>query len=122
VKISGAVIYAWDVKSLATFYRELTGATVAETHRRWVILDVEGSRLVIHGSDRDEPDEKLGERRESTPIKLTFTVADLSAAHAAVMELGGGATDLSHAWDDAGVRFLNAWDLEGNVFTLRESA
>ena len=122
MKITGAGIYAWDVESLATFYRELAGARVIETHRRWVILDVEGSRLVIHGSNQDEPDENVGERRESTPLKLTFTVDDLAVAHAAVIALGGGATELSGAWADGDVLFLDAWDREGNVFTLRGPA
>jgi len=119
MKITGAVIYAWNVASLAAFYRELTGATVTEKHPRWVILDVEGSRLVIHGSTQEEADADLGQRRESTPLKLTFTVESLAASHAAVIELGGEATDLSRAWADGDVLFLDAWDLEGNVFTLR---
>ena len=119
MKITGAVIYAWNVASLAAFYRELTGATVTESHPRWVILDVEGSRLVIHGSNQKEADADLGQRRESTPLKLTFTVESLAASHAAVIELGGEATDLSRAWADGDVLFLDAWDLEGNVFTLR---
>jgi extradiol dioxygenase family protein len=117
--LAGAVIYAWDVTRLADFYERLTDATVTERHHRWVIFDLDGSRLVIHGSNQDSPDASLGQRRDETPLKLTFVVDDVAATRQLVLDLGGGAVALDTAWRDGDALFVDAWDLEGNVFTLR---
>ncbi|MCU0565927.1 MAG: hypothetical protein MUF49_04950 [Oculatellaceae cyanobacterium Prado106] len=59
------------------------------------------------------------EPRDQTAIKLFFTVDSLAEASVIMRNLGGEL--LEQEWTGPGFRVRNGYDLEGNIFQLREA-
>jgi predicted enzyme related to lactoylglutathione lyase len=61
-------------------------------------------------------------RREQTPIKLVFDVADLDQAGSSVVAAGGRIDPADASWKFDGRLHLDCLDPEGNVLQLRQPA
>jgi predicted enzyme related to lactoylglutathione lyase len=59
-------------------------------------------------------------RREDTPIKLVFSVADINAARKAAVKEGGAINPVGREWEFEGAKVCDGHDPEGNVFQLRQ--
>jgi predicted enzyme related to lactoylglutathione lyase len=121
-----AVIFAKDVAVLAQFYREVAEMTEVNSDQDKVVLDEHGFQLVIHGIP-----EIIAESiaistppavREETPIKICLPVMTIEAARSKAAKLGGQVAPKAQEWSARGFRACDAYDPEGNVFQVRESA
>ena len=121
---AGAVLFAKDVRRLASFYQvvaELRSRTVETDHS---VLESSAFQLVIHALP-----EHIAKRihidvparpREDTPIKLVFFVSDLSASRRAAVQLQGLVNEAHAEWRFEDTIVCDGHDPEGNVFQLRQ--
>lgn len=121
-----AVIFAKDVEALANFYLEVAEMTLVQSDRHKAVLDEDGFQLVIHGIP-DSIAESITintppEVRKETPIKICIPVNTIDGARSKASALGGQVADKAQEWSARGFRACDAYDLEGNVFQVRESA
>lgn len=117
-----AVVYAKDARRLAEFYGQMLSLPSLESGDGFLRLGAAGYELTVvqapsaiadHVVIADPPDV-----RESTPIKLSFAVDDIEALRPLLARLGGGLREAG--WSGRGVRHVDGWDPEGNVFQLRQ--
>ena len=122
---AGAVIFAKDLRRLATFYEELLSLTAVHAESDHVVLASAGCELVIHAIPKWIADTieiaVPPERRSETPIKLYFLVDSIAAARARAPALGGALNPPEAEWQARGFRACDALDPEGNVLQLREN-
>ena len=122
---AGAVVYAKDLARMARFYERVIGLERVEIDAQFVLLRGCGIDLVVHQIPPRWAEQIVidspPQRRQDTPIKLTFVVPDLAAAREAALSLGGVLDDPSLAWDWRGRRHCDGHDPEGNVFRLQQA-
>lgn len=121
---AGAVIFAKDLRRVATFYEKLLGLPAVHRETDHVVLASPHFELVIHAIPKaiaDSIDISVPpERRTETPIKLYFFVASIAEARANAPALGGELNPPKGEWAARGFRACDAHDPEGNVLQLRE--
>ena len=119
---AGVLIYAANLAALCAFYEQLLEATVLHADESHAVLQSPDVQLILHAIP---PEIARGIVIASPPaprveqaIKPFFTVPDLAAAEALVVQLGG----LVHGpmWPAPGMRVRNVCDPEGNLVHLRE--
>jgi predicted enzyme related to lactoylglutathione lyase len=119
-----AVIYAKDARRLAGFYEKLLALPRTEAGSGFVRLAEAGLQLTLVQAPAAIADRIViaepPQRREETPIKLSFAVPDIESLRSLAERLGGGLQDAEAGWAWQGERHLDGWDPEGNVFQLRE--
>lgn len=124
--ITGAVIFAKSMSSVARFYQAILGATVIHSGEDHIVLAAGPSQLVVHSIPKHIADGIIiqcpPELREDYPIKLFFLVSSLSTARKTALSLGGGLAPREKEWSSAGFRACDGWDPEGNVVQFREDA
>jgi predicted enzyme related to lactoylglutathione lyase len=120
----GAVVYAKDLGGVARFYEAVCGLPVTS----------ESDEVVTLGSDTFEVAVvKIPEaiavrieitsppvRREDTPVKVVFPVADLDAARIAAARFGGVVDPADHECSRGGWTRCDGHDPEGNVLQVRQ--
>lgn len=119
----GAVVFTKDVRRMATFYASVAGLRTVAQEADHARLEVGGAELVLHAIPAPiaasihiaEPPE----RREETPIKLSFTVADLAEARRRAAAAGGVLDPPDREWEHREHRICDGHDPEGNVYQLR---
>src|SRR5262245_21705256 len=119
----GAVLYAKDLRRLVAFYATVAGLKVQAIEEGFAVLGAVPSQLVIvripgHIAETIEI-ETPPVRREDTPIKLIFGVADFAAARQSALDRGGAVNGPEHEWEFEGIRVCDGHDPEGNIFALR---
>ena len=121
----GAVIYAKDYRTLASFYEHVAGLTQREADEEYVLLEAPSFQLVIlQISERIAANitiEKPPRKRENTPIKLFLNVNSIENARLAAKGLGGELNSVETEWKFHGVKRCDGIDPEGNVFQLQET-
>jgi len=119
-----AVVYARDVRRLASFYEEALSLARAEEGPGFVLLASGSLALsIVQVPDAIAASIEIAappEVREDTPIKLSFRVADIERVRPAIQRLGGGLKEQGAAWTWRGAKHLDGWDSEGNVIQLRQ--
>ncbi len=120
---AGAVLYAKDIERVSCFYEKLLGLTPVQREPDFVVLEGGAFQLVVVAmapaiAERTNI-ESPPLRRENTPVKLCFAVADLTAAREAAQALGGALNAAEREWDFQGHRVCDGHDPEGNVIQLR---
>jgi predicted enzyme related to lactoylglutathione lyase len=121
---AGAVLFAKDVRRLASFYEAVTGLRPRTAETDHIVLESAVFQLVIHAIP-----EHIAKRihidvparpREDTPIKLAFFVSDLSASRRAAVQMQGVVNEAyaERQFEDSIV--CDGHDPEGNVFQLRQ--
>ena len=109
------IIYVEDMSRQLRFYRDVLGFRVMEPvedaavdDAYWILLDTGSCKLALHGG---------GKRRfgDDAP-KFVFFVDDIDAARARLASAGNKVGDVRSPID--GVYVVDAFDPEGNVFSL----
>lgn len=120
---AGALVYAKDMARLASFYRQMLGATTLHEDAEHAVLQSPDVQLVIHAIPAHIASsisvESPPEPREEQAIKLFFTVPSISWARATA-RAGGGEVH-GQLWSGPGFTACNAIDPEGNIFQVREA-
>lgn len=120
---SGLFLYAKDLQRVARFYESVLGMRRLNESADLIVLDSEGTQLVVHEIPRDiaatititSPPHK----RENTALKFFFTVPSIEGARSTASALGGEV--YAERWNGPGFVVCNACDPEGNIFQVRES-
>jgi predicted enzyme related to lactoylglutathione lyase len=121
----GAVIYAKDYRTLASFYEVVAGLTQREADEEHVLLEAPSFQLVIlQISERIAANitiEKPPRKRENTPIKLFLNVSSIEKARQTAKGFGGELNGAEKEWKFHGIKRCDGIDPEGNVFQLQET-
>jgi len=121
---AGAVLYGKHIEQLCSFYVECCGLRVAHAEADHVVLDSPGFQLVIVAAPKAIADTIVlavpPVRRERTPIKLVFAIANIEAVRVRAPELGGELNPVEREWRFQGQRVCDGHDPEGNVVQFRE--
>lgn len=123
---AAAVLYAKDISKIGNFYTKVAGLPITHKEQDHIVLESDAFQLVVVAVPRKlaatihitEPPQ----RRESTAIKLVFSVASIAAAREAAQAHGGQVNSPSRVWEFQGSRVCDGHDPEGNVVQFRESA
>ncbi len=121
---AGAVLFAKDVRCLASFYEAVTGLRPRTVETDHVVLESPAFQLVIHAIP--QPIAKgiqiavPAAPRADTPIKLVFFVGDLAASRRAANQMQGLVKAASAEWQFEDSVVCDGHDPEGNVFQLRQ--
>ncbi len=113
---SGALIYASDVTTLATFYEHCFGLAVVHKTEDRVILGSEELQLVIHQRPEGQPSVPAEEPASS--IKLFFSVDSIDGIQSTIGHHGGRV--LPQRWPGPLFDTINVLDPEGNRQHVRE--
>ncbi|MBB3103530.1 VOC family protein [Azomonas macrocytogenes] len=118
------VIYAKDIKKVATFYKRTLSLLVLEEEPGFVIVgdvDLEIAVVKMPEALANEVHISVPPRvREETPMKFSFLVEDLDRVRSAATAAGGGAKPIAAAWQWRGQLHLDGHDPEGNVVQFRK--
>jgi hypothetical protein len=117
-----AVLYAKDVARLGAFYAAVTAPAAVHEAGDGVRFEYPGFALDLvrippHIAD-DLHIATPPERREDTPIKLTFPISDLDEARSAAAAAGGSIDGAESEWSHGGRVRVNGCDPEGNIFEV----
>lgn len=122
--IAAAVLYAKDLARVSAFYGEVCGLTRVHSEADHVVLASPIFQLTIVAIPAAIADGIViavpPVRREHTPIKLVFPVAELEPLRATASALGGGLNPAEREWFLGDIRVCDGHDPEGNVLQLRE--
>ena len=123
---AAAVIYVKDLASTCRFYETIAGLAVTEAETGHIVLEADGFQLTLvampaHLAAAIEI-AAPPRRREGTPVKLVFFVANMAMARDQVATLGGQLNPAGREWTFQGFRVCDGHDVEGNVFQLREKS
>ncbi|MCZ0733100.1 VOC family protein [Phreatobacter sp. AB_2022a] len=119
----GAVLYAKDMPRLAEFYAAVTGLPIQAINDGHAALGSGAHQLAIVKIPQRIASSITIEtppvRREGTPIKLVFSVANIAAARTSAAERGGAVNPAEREWTFEGATVCDGHDPEGNMFQLR---
>jgi hypothetical protein len=122
--MNGAIVYGKDMSMLAQFYSRVADLNVQSTQSDHIILGAPAFQLVVVQIPRQIAQsiqiEQPPVRRESTPIKLVFSVESIAAARGIAETLRGRLDPVEREWRFQGSLICDGCDPEGNVFQLRE--
>ncbi len=120
-----AVVYGQDLDRLAGFYCATLGVTESRRTRSFVVLSGSSYDLVLVSMPPELAAQVTvtvpPQRREDTPVKLTFSVDDIARARAAAAEAGGVVEGPEREWSWDGATVVNGHDPEGNVIQVRQA-
>lgn len=115
-----AVLFAKDLRKVATFYTRVCAAKVRNEDAHHADLDCGGFQLIVHQIPEhyakaviisDPP-----RRREHGAVRLDFPIADVAASRAVARSLGGEIDDRPPPYAGNDTPFHLGHDPEGNVF------
>ncbi|MGL5287015.1 MAG: VOC family protein [Aeromonas sp.] len=119
---AGALIYVSDLARQIRFYQTLLGMQVLHHADDYAVLENADAQLVLHSIPAPYADKVVVHNppqiRETSAIKLFFSVSSLAQAEVKAADLGGGL--LPAQWSGPGFVMRNGFDPEGNVLQLRE--
>jgi predicted enzyme related to lactoylglutathione lyase len=114
-----AVLFVKDLRKVASFYREVLGASLLSSDPDHEVLNCLGFHLVVHQIPME-----LAQwveittppvRRERTAVRLDFPVVDIEESRRRAQRLGGQIDDLPPPWATGDHGFFLGYDPEGNV-------
>lgn len=119
------VVYAKDIRRVATFYERTLDIGLVEETEAFVIVgnaafEIAVVRIAGAGAQGSGPEPVRV--REETPVKGSFLVQSLEQARVGAEASGGSLKPLSAAWQWRGQLHLDGHDPEGNVVQVRASA
>ena len=121
----GAVIYAKNYRTLASFYEHVAALTQREVDEQYVLLEAPSFQLIILQMPEiiaaNITVENPPRKRENTPIKLLLNVRNIQNARQAAKGFGGELNGAEKEWKFRDVRRCDGIDPEGNVFQLQET-
>ena len=125
----GAVVYVLDLGRAVVFYRATPNWSVLEQESGFATLQspsVQGATILtlVQIPDEIAADITIADppqRRDETPIKLSFAVNDLAEVRALAATVGGVVDSVDMEWTFGTVRVVDGHDPEGNVVQFRQS-
>jgi catechol 2,3-dioxygenase-like lactoylglutathione lyase family enzyme len=118
-----AVIYVVDLERCVDFYAQVLGLVLREKSDGSCILDGQGLTLnMVQVPEAIAAEVELQdppERREETPIKLVFEVADIASVRASAPAWGGSIDPVDAEWPWLGSVRCDGVDPEGNVLQVK---
>jgi catechol 2,3-dioxygenase-like lactoylglutathione lyase family enzyme len=122
----GAVVYAAELNRMVAFYEGVLGLVLEQAGDGFAMLGCGDTVVTLvqippHIAATFEIADPP-ERREDTPIKLSFVVPSIAAAREAAAALGGVVDGVDSEWDFGPVRVCDGHDPEGNVIQVRQRA
>ena len=125
----GAVLYVLDLDRAVAFYIATAGWKVIEEQPGFVALQSPSANAPTILTLVRIPDEHAAdisitnppERREDTPIKLSFAVDELANVRSQASRHGGVVDPIETEWTFGSVRVCDGHDPEGNVVQFRQS-
>ena len=121
---AGLFLYAKDLDRLAGFYESFLVMARLHASDELVVLQSQDVQLIVHQTPPHIASSITitipPTPREDSALKFFFTVPSISNARSMAAELGGEVLD--KVYQGRGFRACNAWDPEGNIFQVRESA
>jgi len=137
MRLTNAMIFVKDFPRMSAFYRQMLRLEPVNTEwtDRWALFETGGADFALHAI----PPEALGDGdagvharandelvaapgqkpRETSPVKLTFTVDDVRAERARLEALG--IPVIQRPWQEPDVA-CDGVDPEGNIFQITRSA
>ena len=124
----GAVLYVVDLPRAVEFYRVTTNWSVQAQESGFATLEspsAQGSTVLTLVRIPDEIAADIfisdpPQRREETPIKLSFAVADIATVRGLALTVGGFVDPADLEWTFGSIRVCDGHDPEGNVVQFRE--
>ncbi|MFK7954538.1 MAG: VOC family protein [Lysobacterales bacterium] len=120
---AGGLLYAKNLEQITGFYESILAMERLHADDQHVVLASEDFQLIVHAIPAHVAKHITitipPEHRETTPIKLFFTVSSIQDARETANALGGEVFEQS--WDGPGFVVCNACDPEGNIFQVREN-
>jgi extradiol dioxygenase family protein len=121
-----AVIFAKDLRGMASFYSEALGMKCGKQDRHHAVLQRSGFELVVH----QVPSHIAAEieiaqppvRREGVAVRLDYPVESVENSRVRAKSLGGDIDDVPPSWADRDTNFYLGYDPEGNVFGVSQEA
>jgi predicted enzyme related to lactoylglutathione lyase len=114
-----AVLFAKDLQRVASFYREVFGASVLRRDSEHEVLSCLGFHLVVHQIPKEFVQSMAvttpPERRERGAVRLDFPVADLEVSRRNAQRLGGQIDASPPSWAADDGSFFLGYDPEGNA-------
>ncbi len=121
---AGGLLYAKNLEQVSQFYQSVLAMQRLYGDEEHVVLESPDFQFIIHAIPAHIAEHisisSPPEHRETTPIKLFFTVPSIQDARATALSLGGEVFEQS--WEGPGFVVCNACDPEGNIFQVRQSA
>jgi len=122
---AGAVLFTVNLQMLAHFYEQVVGMRVVKTAPDHVVLEKGAFRLTVHQIPEQYAKSIVIASppvvRESTAIKLSFRVDDISHSRQSAASLGGIVYGTEREWSNEGTTTCDGFDPDGNVFQLFQS-
>lgn len=111
------IIYCEDMQAQVTFYRDVLGLDVTfptdiegYSGEHWVTFDTGVCTLALHSG---------GERRQGADApKYVFATDDVETARGTLADRGVKVGEFRSP--TPGIRLFEAWDPEGNIFTVEQ--
>ena len=114
-----AVLFAKDLRKVASFYREVFSARQLRNDADHELLECRGFHLVVHQIPPAFAQSIVVSappvRRESTALRLDFPVDDIEQARREAKRLGGQIDERPPSWAVDSSNFYLGYDPEGNV-------
>ena len=114
-----AVLFAKSLPLVASFYREVLGATTLDRSDHHESLECQGFQLVVRQIPAALAESVViaapPERRERTAIRLNFPTQDIGRAREYARRLGGQIDDVPPPWATGSTSIYLGFDPEGNV-------
>lgn len=121
---AGIFLYAKDMGRLAGFYQSVLGLAAAHRTEQMIVLRSPDLQLIVHAMPPQAAAQAVitdpPQLRDRAAIKFFCTVPSLAIAQASARAMGGDV--LAEQWHGPGFVVRNAWDPEGNLFQIRQSA
>lgn len=120
--LSGAVLYAKDLRRLVEFYSALGGKTVDGKEGEFTTLEAKGIKLIVlqipeHIAAKIKIETPPTVRAE-TPLKPIILVSSIDSALDEIPAFGGSPLPGSARWEFDGHQIQDIFDPEGNVVQL----
>ena len=121
--VAGAVIYAKDINRVSQFYAGVLGLPIVQREPGYVVLESSSFQIsVVAMAPAIATQVTISsppQRRESTAIKLCFSVPSLITARENAALLGGEMNGPEREWEFQGHRVCDGHDPEGNIVQVR---
>jgi predicted enzyme related to lactoylglutathione lyase len=121
---ASAVLYVKDLELMSGFYESCFAMTPQQASERFCVLASSDWELsLVRVADHLAAAIVIAAppiRREHSPIKLAFDVADLDRVGSLVVAAGGQIDPADAVWQFHGRLHLDCLDPEGNVLQLRQ--
>ncbi|HPF39420.1 MAG TPA: VOC family protein [Phycisphaerae bacterium] len=118
MRIDYAIVFVHDMKKSVAFYRDVVGLPLKFETPHWTEFATEGSTLALHIADAPNPDSGLAEDEPAGRCRTGFSVPDLDAFHARMLQ--HNVTCVQPPKDQFGARIAQYADPDNLVISVSQ--